>query len=76
MVNTVRGRWRRVDYTPSDNEKMQAEIQAESQAKTQGSKAEKTSGRLTLGEEKKGRSLKQTALKIPSCRYLIDYNEN
>ena len=33
-------------------------------------------GRLTLGEEKKGRRLKQTALKIPSCRYLIDYNEN
>ena len=63
-----------MDYTPSDNEKTQTETQAEAQAKTQGSKAGKK--RVTLGEENKARRLKETALKIPSCCYLIDYNEN
>ena len=44
--------------------------------KPKAQKLKKNSGRLTLGEEKKEGRLKQTALKIPSCRYLIDCNEN
>ena len=56
-----------MDYSASKTEAQaeaeETEVEAKAEAKTQGTKAKKNSGRLTLEEETKTTELKQTALK-------------
>ena len=63
-------------YYSTSKIKTQAETEeAKAEARTQGTNAEITFERLTLGEETKARELKQTTLKFFQYRYFIDYNE-
>ena len=71
LFETKRGSPQRVYYSASETE----ETEAKADAKTQGTKAKKNSGRLTLEEETKTRELEQTALKFLQNRYFIDYSE-